>query len=59
MKRTELLRHLANAGCVLKREGASHSIWHNPATRRMQAIPRHKEIADKLACKIIRALCNE
>jgi hypothetical protein len=32
MKRSELLRHLRRNGCTLKREGASHSLWTNPAT---------------------------
>ena len=32
------------AGCLLKREGASHSIWINPATGVKEAVPRHNEI---------------
>jgi len=39
MKRTKLLQHLQQHGCVLKREGASHSIWRNPQTNEIQAIP--------------------
>jgi hypothetical protein len=34
MKRRELLAHLQQHGCRLLREGASHSIWFNPATQR-------------------------
>jgi hypothetical protein len=30
MKRHELERRLRMAGCYLKREGASHSLWINP-----------------------------
>jgi mRNA interferase HicA len=41
MKRVKLLQHLQRLGCVLKREGGSHSLWRNPQTNEMQAIPRH------------------
>ena len=30
MKRREFLRHLADHGCVLDREGGNHSIYRNP-----------------------------
>lgn len=44
MKREALLAHLRSRGCELVREGGSHSIWRNPATGEIQAIPRHKEV---------------
>ncbi len=56
MKRTALLKHLRRHGCVLKREGRGHSLWMNPLTGRVEAIPRHTEIVDRLARKICRAL---
>ena len=56
MKRTRLLKHLRRYGCHLKREGASHSLWVNPSTGRMEAVPRHIEIPNKLARKICRSL---
>lgn len=56
MKRADLLRRLQQHGCVLKREGGSHSIWFNPQTREIQAIPRHTEIGENLARKICRKL---
>ena len=56
MKRTALLRHLRKHGCYLKREGRSHSLWVNPATGAVEAIPRHVEIPDRLARKICRGL---
>ena len=31
MKRTELLKHLGEHGCVFVREGGCHSWWVNPA----------------------------
>ena len=56
MKRRELIRHLESHGCSLKREGGEHSLYYNPATKQMQAIPRHTEVADILAKKICRKL---
>jgi mRNA interferase HicA len=44
MKRRELIAHIQEYGCVLLREGGSHSIWSNPQTGREEAIPRHNEI---------------
>ena len=56
MKRGNLLRHLRRHGCYLKREGASHSLWCNPKTGAVEAVPRHTEVANKLAHKICRNL---
>jgi len=56
MKRNELLRHLRRHGCYLKREGGAHSLWASPLTGRIEAVPRHTEIPDRLAVKICRCL---
>jgi hypothetical protein len=56
MKRGALLRHLRMYGCFLKREGSAHSLWSNPATGVVEAVPRHTEVPDLLARKICRAL---
>lgn len=56
MKRSSLLRHLRRYGCYLKREGSSHSLWCNPQTGEVEAVPRHAEIADRLARKTCRGL---
>ncbi|MFW5686063.1 MAG: type II toxin-antitoxin system HicA family toxin [Spirochaetota bacterium] len=56
MKRTALIKHLTRCHCVQIREGARHSWWSNPATRRRTAVPRHSEIPDQLARKICRDL---
>jgi mRNA interferase HicA len=56
MKRQALLRHLRRYGCVLKREGSFHSLWENPSTGHVEAIPRHTEIPNLLAKKICRNL---
>ena len=56
MKRQDLELQLRRAGCLLKREGASHSLWINPTTGIQEAIPRHAEIKELLARKILRSL---
>jgi len=60
MKRRDLERKLRIAGCYLiKREGASHSLWINPKTGVIEAVPRHKEIKEPLAKKILKNLNAE
>jgi hypothetical protein len=56
MKRQDLLRHLRKHGCYLKREGSAHSLWLNPQTGEIQAVPRHTEIPNRLAQRICRLL---
>jgi predicted RNA binding protein YcfA (HicA-like mRNA interferase family) len=56
MKRHELVKHLKGHGCQLLREGARHSIYLNPANRKTSTVPRHIEIANKLARKICKDL---
>jgi mRNA interferase HicA len=56
MKRKELEKRLRQAGCYLKREGASHSLWINPRTGVVEAVPRHAEIKEFLAQKILKNL---
>ena len=52
MRRNSLLQHLRRHGCYLKREGRSHSLWSNPDTGAVEAVPRHSEVANLLARKI-------
>ena len=59
MKRRELERKLRIAGCYLKREGSSNSLWINPKNGVVEAIPRHKEIKEPLAKKILKNLDAE
>jgi predicted RNA binding protein YcfA (HicA-like mRNA interferase family) len=35
MKRTDLLRHLQQHGCVLLREGGKHSVFVNATSRKI------------------------
>jgi len=59
MKRRDLERKLRMAGCYLKREGASHSLWINPKNGLIEAVPRHTEIKEPLAKKILKNLNAE
>jgi mRNA interferase HicA len=58
VKRTDLLKTLADAGCVLVRHGRKHDWFRNPATGVSQPVPRHGEIKEQLARHIIRMLEN-
>jgi hypothetical protein len=59
MKRVELIRTIAGFGCVLVRNGAKHDWYRNPTTGASQAVPRHREIKEPLARRIIRMLSND
>lgn len=59
MKRIDLERKLRMAGCYLKREGSSHSLWINPKYGTIEAVPRHSEIKEPTAKKILKNLQAE
>ena len=54
MKRDQLLRMLAAAGCELLRHGGRHDIYVNPRTDQKQPVPRHREIDETLARHILK-----
>lgn len=58
MKRLDLIRALEATGCVLVRHGGKHDWYRNPATGVSQPVPRHREIKEPLARRIIRMLGN-
>lgn len=58
MKRIDLIREIEGFGCVLVRHGAKHDWYRNPSTGVSQPVPRHREIGESLARKIIRTLSN-
>jgi len=58
MKRRDLERKPRFAGCYL-REGGSYSLWINPKNGVVEAVPRHKEIKEPLARKILKNLGAE
>jgi mRNA interferase HicA len=59
VKRRDLVSDLERTGCILIRHGGRHDIYHNPKTGRSQPVPRHREITEILARKILRDLTRE
>ena len=59
MKRRDLIKAIEKAGCIFIRHGGKHDIYQNPHTGISQPIPRHKEINERLAKKIIKDLTKE
>jgi mRNA interferase HicA len=56
MKRRDLLQHLREQGCQFVREGAEHSIWEHPLSKRRTSVPRHREIPQFTAERICKQL---
>ncbi len=56
MKHRDLVSQLQDGGCVLLRHGGKHDIYHNPKTGRSEPVPRHREVNELLAKKILRSL---
>lgn len=56
MKRNDLIAILEKAGCILLRHGGKHDWYQNPSTKVCQPIPRHREINEYLAKRIIKKL---
>jgi mRNA interferase HicA len=56
VKRRDLVRHLEAHGCELLREGGSHSVYVNRGSRKVSTVPRHREIDEHLARRILRDL---
>lgn len=56
MKLRDLERHLREQGCVLLREGGTHTVWHNPSNRKMASVPRHSEIKEGTVGSICKQL---
>lgn len=58
MKRVDLIRQIEAFGCVLVRHGSKHDWYRNPNTGISQPVPRHREIGEVLARKIVRTLAD-
>ncbi|MDA1055415.1 MAG: type II toxin-antitoxin system HicA family toxin [Planctomycetota bacterium] len=56
MKRRDLVSRLEKMGCTLLRHGSRHDIYHSPSSGSSEPVPRHREINDILAKRIIRRL---
>ena len=59
MKYRDLIAKLDEAKCILLRHGGRHEIYHNPRTGVSQPVPRHREVSEFLAKKIIRDLTRD
>jgi mRNA interferase HicA len=59
MKRVALLKKIQAIGCELVRHGGKHDWYRNPQTGAAQPVPRHREIKESLAQRIIRKLGGE
>jgi mRNA interferase HicA len=58
MKRVDLIKAIEEFGCELVRHGGKHDWYRNPATGIAQPVPRHREIKERLAKRIIRMLSS-
>ena len=56
MKRLDLIRVIEKNGSVFVRHGSDHDWYKNLSNGIAEAIPRHKEIKELLAKKIIKRL---
>ncbi|MEX2168287.1 MAG: type II toxin-antitoxin system HicA family toxin [Pirellulales bacterium] len=52
MKRVDLVRKIEELGCELVRHGGKHDWYRNPRTQVYQAVPRHREVNERLARRI-------
>ena len=56
MKRVDLIKAIEQSGCEFVRHGGKHDWYRNPTTGVAQPVPRHREIKERLARRIIRQL---
>lgn len=59
MKRVDLIKAIEVSGCVLVRHGGRHDWYRNPVTGVSQPVPRHREVKEPLARRIIPMLTEE
>ena len=59
MKRIDLIRVIEGFGCEFARHGGKHDWYRNPRTGVAQPVPRHREIKDHLARRILRMLSDD
>ena len=59
MKRVDLIKAIEETGCVLVRHGGRHDWYRNPVTGVSQPVPRHREVKEPLARRIIRLLTEK
>jgi predicted RNA binding protein YcfA (HicA-like mRNA interferase family) len=59
MKRLDLIRTIEKNGAIFVRHGSDHDWYRNPETGIADSVPRHREIKNPLARKIISRLSRE
>ncbi len=59
MKRRDLVAEIERAGGVLLRNGAKHDIYHNPTSGKSEPVPRHRDLNELLAKKILKSLTQD
>ncbi len=59
MKRRQLIAILEKSGCILLRHVGRHDIYHNPVNGKSQPIPRHSDVNEILAKKILKDLAKD
>ena len=58
MKRVDLIKAIEGLGCEFVRHDGKYDWYRNPRTGVAQPVPRHREIKDALARRILRLLSN-
>ena len=58
MKRIDLIKAIEMLGCEFVRHGGKHDWYRNPRTGVAQPVPRHRELKENLAKRILKMLGN-
>ena len=53
MKKQSLINHLRTSNCSRLRQGAKHEWWINEISGERTSVPRHMEISNQPAKKIV------
>jgi len=56
LKRKDLIKRIKSIGCIFVRHGGNHDWYKNPQNEKYQPVPRHNEIEEGLAKRIIKRL---
>jgi len=56
MKRADLIKQITARGAVFVRHGSNHDIYMQPKNGNTEPVPRHNEIKEFMARKILKNL---
>jgi mRNA interferase HicA len=59
VKHRDLVKKIEELGCVFIRHGGNHDWYHNPAAKVSQPVPRHREVNEHLAKRILKMLSEK